>query len=652
MLQKLQNKSLAFKLCLFILLSTSVVFGVAFGYSFYAWRRDVLKNVELHARSLTLATVYRIETVLQGVQKVPLNLAALLERESLDETGLLNMERVAVETNPEIFGTAIAFEPFDFDPDAYFYCPYCHKAGGGQTAVSFLGDRQYKYFYLDWYQLPKMLRRPVWSEPYYDKGGGDIIMTTFSVPFFRTLGDKKEFRGVVTADINLQWLADIVSSVQIFGSGYAFLISQTGVFITHPRHYLIMRESIFSIAEARHDPELRRIGQMMIDGQEGFRRVTDFISGEKSWLYFASFPSSGWSLGVIFPERELFADVIRLSHVLLGISCVGFLLLIGVIVAISRTITRPLRQLAGTTTEIARGNLDIELPEVRANDEIGVLSRSFANMKQALKEYIAHLEETTAAKERIESELKIARSIQMSFLPRTFPPFPENDRFEIYAELEPAKEVGGDFYEFFLLGEDKLLFAVGDVSGKGVPAALFMAVTKTLMKGMAEPHLELSRLLERVNVELALENDSMMFVTVFCAVLNFRTGELEFTNAGHNPPVLLKKGQPPQWLKLPQGFLLGAFDDTRYGTSRIVLEPGDMVIAYTDGVTEAMNPDKKLYSDQRLLDTVGTVETRSTQAMVRGVMRSVRRFAAGEPQSDDITILAMQYLGDKGADGV
>lgn len=641
----IRNLSLAWKLIILILSSTAVIFVAAFTYNYHFSNQTVLKNVEENARNLAYSTVYKIESVLQAVEKIPKNLASIIENYPYEREDLLRLAYSTVSTNPEIFGSAVAFEPYAFNSDTYYFSPYCYKEKG-QTLLTVLGSDTYNYFHLDWYQIPKELKRPIWTEPYYDEGGGDIITSTYSVPFYKEgKGDTRTFGGIVTADISLMWLTEIVSSVKIYQSGYAFLITQNGVIVTHPEEQLIMRESIFSIAEAKGDLRLRELGQAMIRGDEDFIPIKDFVSGKQSWMYYAPLPASDWTLGVIFPEAELFADLHRLSRTVILIGVFGFAFLCLVIVTISGTITKPLRYLARTTSEIAKGNLDIELPEVAAKDEIGELTRSFRNMKVALKEYITNLTETTAAKERIESELKIAHTIQMSFLPKQFPPFPEKDSFDIYAELEPAREVGGDLYDFFLLDDEHLFVVVGDVSDKGVAAALFMAVTKTLMKGVAAPNLDPSEILARVNVELCLDNETMMFVTVFCGVLNLTTGAIRYSNAGHNPPVLFRLGQDPQWLELPKGTTLGVMENAEYQTVELKLNPGDTLLAYTDGVTEAMDTEETLYSDQRLLQTLEGEARTSPEEMVKHVLESVQKFAEGAPQADDITVLAVRFKG-------
>ncbi|MCX5882685.1 MAG: SpoIIE family protein phosphatase [Deltaproteobacteria bacterium] len=321
-----------------------------------------------------------------------------------------------------------------------------------------------------------------------------------------------------------------------------------------------------------------------------------------------------------------------------------------VIVWISGRMIRPISALADKTAEIAKGNLDIDLPVSKSNDEIGDLTTSFGNMRSALKEYIVDLKETTAIKERIESELKIAHTIQMSFLPKHFPPFPEKQEFDIYAALIPAKEVGGDLYDFFLLDDRHLFFSIGDVSGKGVPAALFMAVTKTLMKGIASENITPSDILERTNRELCVDNDTMMFCTVFCGILNFVTGELAYANAGHNPPLIISTEHKPEWLDVAPQVMLGVLEDVGYKTQLTTLKPGASLILYTDGVTEAMDHENKLYSNDRLIQILEMEISDSTQELVENIILSVREFVGTVAQSDDITVLALTFKGDSHPD--
>ncbi|MFH1625109.1 MAG: SpoIIE family protein phosphatase, partial [Pseudomonadota bacterium] len=474
---------------------------------------------------------------------------------------------------------------------------------------------------------------------------GNIVMATYSVPFYKTVSGKRQLRGVVTADISLSWLEKIVASVKIAETGYAFLVSKNGTFVTHPGENLVMNETVFSVAEARGDSRLREIGREMIKGRSGFVPFTSILTGKKCWMVYAPLASSGWSLGVLFPQDELMADITRLNRTVLFLGLAGFLFLFVVIVLIAGSITRPLRALAGATEDIGTGNLDIELPSVKSRDEVGKLADSFNYMKSSLKKYIEELTETTAAKERIESELKIARDIQMGILPKVFPPFPDRPEFDLYATLESAKEVGGDLYDFFFMDDDHLCFIVGDVSGKGVPAALFMAVSKTLIRTTTTKGLTADTILDSANQALSTDNPSLMFVTLFLGILDTRTGELMYCNGGHNPPYIIRTSGDIEPMESTNGMALGVMEDFSYQSKKITLQKGETIFLYTDGVTEAMNERDELFSEERLEKGLTRLKDKPVQEVANGIMEKVIAFSEGVPQSDDITIMVLRFYG-------
>ncbi|MFA6583418.1 MAG: SpoIIE family protein phosphatase [Elusimicrobiaceae bacterium] len=248
-----------------------------------------------------------------------------------------------------------------------------------------------------------------------------------------------------------------------------------------------------------------------------------------------------------------------------------------------------------------------------------------------------------AAKERLESELRIAREIQLSIVPRMFPAFPERDEFDIYAALRPAKEVGGDFYDFFFADDNHICVAIGDVSGKGVPAALFMAVTKTLIKSKTENGAGPDEILFRVNNELCDGNDSKMFVTVFLGIMDTRTGELVYSNGGHPQPYIRRSGGGAATLPLLPGRGLGVRRDSSYGLGKVKLEPGDQLFLYTDGVTEAMDARENMFSARRLDKLIGEMPPAPIQEQCDAVLNEIHRFASGADQSDDIAILMLNF---------
>ncbi|MGB8874609.1 MAG: adenylate/guanylate cyclase domain-containing protein, partial [Desulfobaccales bacterium] len=328
----------------------------------------------------------------------------------------------------ELFGLGIGFEPYGHNPKSLYFCPYVFRSDD-QLQVKMLGGESYRYFYLDWYQIPRELGRPLWIEPYF--GAGNTIESTYSVPFYREREGRRRLAGVVSADISLMWLKDIVSAVKIYKTGYAFLISQNGMFVTYPEHRLIMRESIFGLAEAKKDPRIREVGREMIRGGEGFVPIPASLTGKRSWLYYAPVPGTGWSLGVVFPEAELFADAGRLMRRSAAVAVLSLIILAAVIIVISRGITRPLRHLARKTADIARGDFTAKVPETGAR-EIADLAGSFNRMGRELIDYME----------------------KRDFIRDTFGRYVTPEVVKILLESKEALEMGGETREVSLLISD------------------------------------------------------------------------------------------------------------------------------------------------------------------------------------------------------
>ncbi len=638
------RRKLAFKLAGAIITVTALIFLAVLLFNYYSLRTKLIEKEKEIAREIALATVYRLESTLRGIEEIPEGLGLVLEKYPENRADLLQTMQALLRENSDIYGIGVALEPPAGASSDQPYAPYFYRRDGG-IELTFLNGASYHYYNWSWFQDPKKQGRPVWTEPYYDERGGEFVKSTYAVPVFQDVNGTRVFGGVTKVDVNLIGLQEIIAGVKILKTGYAFLISKDGYFVTLPRKERIMKDSIFFLAEVTGDPKVADIGRAMVAGREGIAPWQDFLSGKKSWIYYAPVPSTGWSLGVVFPEDELLADLQALIKKLLLISLSGLALLLALIIYLSRHITQPLTLLDKKVQAIAQGNLDIQLPNPATQDEIGTLTLSFKEMQTALKEYIADLAASTAAKERIESELKIAHAIQMSFLPKRFPPLTGRKQVDIASLLEPARQVGGDLYDYFMLDEHRLFFSIGDVSDKGVPAALFMAVTKTLMKGLAEVNLEPAEILRRVNMELTRENDANMFATVYCGILDLRSGMLNYSNAGHNPPVLIRAGREPEWLPLPEGVFLGVFEQANYQTKEIHLQPRDRLLLYTDGITEATNMQLELFEGDRLLATLRNFLGSTSVEMISMIMGAVKSFTKEAPQSDDITLLALQYLG-------
>jgi len=643
----LKNRSIAFKLTFLILTSCTIIFFAIFGYNYSFSRKIILDKIKENADILAMVAENKIQTRLSSVQKVPVQIATSLENFSYDETRLLDLLREVVKNNPEICGSTIAFEPYAFNKESLYFAPYFHKSGE-EIKFTQLGNESYQYFNWDWYSIPKKSGEPVWSEPYYDEGGGEIVMSTYSVPFYKRAEGTKKFMGIVTVDVSLLWLQEIVSSIKIGKTGYGFLISKQGTIVTHPNKEFIMNKNFFSIEEDRmffsHE---HRDETKMLTGR-GFEQFHAEGTKEKVWILHMPVLASGWSLGIIFPEKELMEVLFRLNSVVIGLGLAGFLFLYVVILFIAEAITKPLRSLVLAAKDIARGNLNFKIPKVGSKDEVGKLTESFVYMKDALKKHIRKIASLAAAKERRDSELKIAHDIQMGMLPKEFPLFSEKKEVEICAVLEPAKEVGGDFYDFFFIDEQRLCFVIADISGKGVPAALFMTVAKTLIKAALKATKSPAETLKRLNKEFSTDNDTGIFLTAFCGVLNIQTGEIVYANGGHNFPLVINVGKKnPTFLKKGSFPAIGFNENSKYRDTKIVLSAGDILFAYTDGVTEAFDENGEMFSEERLKKEIEGSTNDTCQNLLKKVMEKIKKFSGRASQSDDITILAIKYLKKK-----
>ena len=334
------------------------------------------------------------------------------------------------------------------------------------------------------------------------------------------------------------------------------------------------------------------------------------------------------------------------------LAAVAVVFLIAFLMILRRKVIRPIDQLTQATgafiqnneTELAAGTATVNVPEIRTGDEVEVLADSFRKMEEDMISYIRSFMEITAEKERIGAELNVATQIQADMLPRIFPAFPERREFDIYATMDPAKEVGGDFYDFFLVDEDHLAVVIADVSGKGVPAALFMVIAKTLIKNHAQNRDTPGAVFTQTNEQLCEGNDAGLFVTAWMGVLEISTGQFVYVNAGHNPPLLKRAGGQFEWLKSRPGFVLAGMEGIRYRENTLQLEPGDELYLYTDGVTEATNSSQELFGEERLQAALNEEPDLPVHKLLPKIKGCIDAFVGEAEQFDDITMLGLHYM--------
>jgi phosphoserine phosphatase RsbU/P len=464
--------------------------------------------------------------------------------------------------------------------------------------------------------------------------GEDIFVVAWAV-----FGPNGEKQGVLASTVLLETLSGIAGDIDIGEKGFGYIVDQTGLLIAHPNESLRMSLN-FIDSERLGYSGLTEVGRAMSEGKTAVMSYTR-PNGEKLVTAFNPIPHTpGWSLGVAMYEEELLGRANDLMQHIVA-TMVGIILAVLLMVYyLSKRISEPIIMLKNGVKTVSAGDLD-HILDIKTGDEIEELARAFNKMTEDLKEYISNLQKTTAEKERIESELQVANKIQSSMLPRSFPPYPDIENLDLYAMMEPAREVGGDFYDFFPLDAHRFCFSVGDVSGKGIPAALFMVITRTILKNQAMQGSSLDDTFYRANNLLCSDNVEDMFVTVFMGILNTQNGEVEYVCAGHNPPLISRQGGEYRFLEVKRNLVLGGMENYPYQVQRLTLQPGDVIFLYTDGVNEAMNDSGKLFGDERMLAALNRSSDDEVRMIIKKVKDNIAAYVGETPASDDLTMLAL-----------
>ena len=635
-LKQMIERSFSLRMSLYILMVAGSVFIFAFWGYFQQARQSVSDEAVEQAQVKLNNAILQIDNVLNSVETAVENLSWLIP-EKLDQPDYMyELTQQVLRSNPHVVGSAIAFEPGYYVEKGVLFSPYSYRTAEGIQSKQ-LGSEDYEYHYMEWYQIPKLLGKPYWSEPYYDNGGANLVMTTYSFPLYDKEGN---MYAVFTADISLEWFAEKVNEVQLYPNSYNYMIGRGGTFLVSDRMEAILNESFFARPLLEDDKSMLEAGHRMINGESGMTRFNR--DGEEYYLFYAPVTKTGWCVLIASMYSDIFAGIDGLRNRVINIIVLGILLLAGFCYFTVRKLTGPLVRFAGSANEIAKGNFNADLPVITSKDEMRILHSSFETMQKSLVDYMDELKKTTANKERIESELRIARNIQMGMVPKIFPPFPERNDVDLYAKLIPAKEVGGDLYDFFIEG-NKLYFIVGDVSGKGVPASLVMAVTCRLFRTVAAHFQTPSEIVTALNDALAESNESNMFCTFFIGILDLCNGHLQYCNAGHNAPVIISPSCEVKFMEVLPNLPLGLFGGFPYEGQECDIAKGTSIFLYTDGVTEAENNDKALYSDERLLNLLDKQRNSMPQTLVDVLLADIDKHVNGAEQSDDITIMCIHY---------
>lgn len=632
---KLTWHSFSARLCFYIILIASVLFISVLAIFTLFSGKIVKQEAMRHAESELSNTVLQIEDILHQVEVATANMDWAIEERRTDPDSLYRLTRKMLQNNPFVIGSCIAFEPSYYPEKGTLFAPYSYL-DGDTIRNKQLGTADYNYLYMDWYQIPKLLEQDYWSEPYYDEGGLNDIISTYS----HLLRDSNgKMYGILTADISLHHLTELVSQIHPFPSSYNFMIGRGGAYLVHPKPERILSETVFTATTDMKDSTVNTIGRAMLRGEKGMYELQN--DDTLSYVFYEPVRETGWSVAVVCPHKEVFDSLDNMQRLIILVFIAGLLIMLPVCIWVIRRVSKPLKLFSDAVVRIAKGDLNAPLPDIKTKDEMAHLRDSFEYMQQSLSEYIDRLTETTASKERIESELRIARNIQMGMIPKIFPPFPDRKNLDIYACLIPAKEVGGDLYDFFIRDE-KLFFTIGDVSGKGIPASLFMAITRSLFRIMAGQYDSPLQITVALNHAIAESNEENMFVTMFIGVFDLISGRLVFCNAAHNPPVLVQEQDECTFLPVQPNIPIGVLECFAFQEQEVYLSKHTALLLYTDGLTEAENIRHEQFGNECLLREVTKYRQSPVQKIVTQLQKEVTLFAGEARQSDDLTLLCIR----------
>ena len=540
----------------------------------YFAQKGLKEEASMRAETQMDATINRIMDIVNQTESAVRNSEWIAQWCLGFLDSLPNVSRRIVADNPVVMGSTLALVP-GYSRRYPLYAPYAFREADTLSLVS-LATEAYDYPSQEWFREPLERNAGYWSEPYTDEGGGEVLMTTFSVPIADTKGRPA---AVLTADIALDWLTELLGQIQIYPNACSFMASREGrLMVSETPEFKALQEA----------PQYQSLHTAMMAGNSG--NVTLKYQDRKSHAYYAPVERTGWSMCILIPDEDIYGSFYRTSLLVLVFQLLGLVLLI-------------------------------------------LILQSFVRSQMRYKKL-------NEKRERMEGELHIASNIQMSMVPKVFPPFPERDDLDMAAAIVPAKEVGGDLYDYYIR-DNKLFFCIGDVSGKGVPASLVMAVTRTTFRSVSAHEDSPGKIVTAMNESLADMNENDMFVTFFCGVLDLENGHLHYCNAGHNPPAILTDSirSLPVEANLPLGVMPGM----PFREQETPFRYDDALFLYTDGLTEAENMAHEQFGLLRMEDALRN--RKGAYEHLKDMEQAVSAFVGDAPQSDDLTMLFIHYLG-------
>ncbi|MGQ8335359.1 SpoIIE family protein phosphatase [Sunxiuqinia sp. A32] len=479
-----------------------------------------------------------------------------------------------------------------------------------------------------------------WSDPFYCEDDDNTLLISYIQSITNYEGRNI---GALISEINLDFLNKIVSGIKIQESGFTFIVSKDGTYLTHPKKDWIMNRNIFEVSKKifPNDPEFYRKKLEQEGSINGFA-YPELLNYQKAWFYVTNIPYTDWLVFTVVPTKELFKDLTLVFRKIVTVSIVGLLIIFLIIILLFKQLLSPLMQVIRSLQQYGSG----KKPHSNRRNELELLNESLEELQKQYSAYLKEQSQSRKDRRKYERDIKSAKEIQTTIVPESDPEFPESKRIDLYAELHPAESIGGDLYDYFFIDRKHFLFTIGDVSGKGIPAALFMAVAHTLIKSKATI-LSASNIVENVNKELSKQNNSQNFLTLFLGILDIESGVLSYCNAAHNYPFIIRDEKSAELLDKTHGLPVGLYPNKTYKGDSVVLNPGDSILIYTDGVIDCKDAQDQFYGTDRLAENVNNLTELYPKELVKRILKSLWLFKGETKQADDISLMAIRFLGKK-----
>jgi sigma-B regulation protein RsbU (phosphoserine phosphatase) len=637
LLHRILRPSTARRLGSWVLLGSFCVLAASLAFVVRGAQSAVQQRTGDSLAALASATANAVAARTGGVEMTARIVAAAIGRRLDKPEFIEDLLAETVVAHPDIGGVAAAFEPDVVAQERSLYAPFYIQQSNAAVRRDLAADPG-SYRQATWYRHGSACEHGCWGEVFQSQSRNQILIN-YGVP---VRDSAKRMVGVVNVDVQQRWLQSVVDGARPSSASTSFLLSETGQVLADAKPERI-GTSIFDLTRDSGVAELDAIARRMLAGESGAAEYFSPTLGIPVRTFFTPIRGSRWSLAIVVPYSTYVRDSQRLFFNAVAIGSAG-LVALGLFVWLAvRRLLAPLAQLAVNADHIARGELDFRLDPPRRADEVGRLTQSFVRMRDELKQHIADLTEATAARERLQRELEIAQHIQESMLPKNHYVGAGAYPFELNALLRPARVVGGDLYSYVVRGDGRLCFLIGDVSDKGIPAALFMARTITSANSRATAIEQPEQLLHQLNADLCAGNDDCMFVTLLCGVLDLASGRLMLASAGHDAPIRVGEGGAVR-IEVETGGPLGLDPDMVFPRAQAQLAPGETVVLYTDGVTEALDPDGTLYGETRLFGALAHCD-RQPAGAIAAVVADVAKFTRDAAQADDLTLLVLRWQG-------